>query len=70
MTLEYVKDRKQFGVAVGSFQAVAHRCAQMLLHTESARSTAYFAAWAADADPARLARGGCAGRRRGRQRRA
>jgi alkylation response protein AidB-like acyl-CoA dehydrogenase len=55
MTLEYVKDRKQFGVPVGSFQAVAHRCAQMLLHTESARSTAYFAAWAADADPERLA---------------
>ncbi|HEY3725566.1 MAG TPA: acyl-CoA dehydrogenase family protein [Solirubrobacteraceae bacterium] len=54
MTLEYVKDRKQFGVPVGSFQAVSHRCAQMLLHTESARSTAYFAAWAADADPERL----------------
>jgi len=54
MTLEYVKERKQFGVAVGSFQAVAHRCAQMLLHTESARSTAYFAAWAADAEPSRL----------------
>jgi alkylation response protein AidB-like acyl-CoA dehydrogenase len=54
MTLEYVKDRKQFGVPVGSFQAVAHRCAQMLLHTESARSTAYFAAWAAEADPKRL----------------
>jgi alkylation response protein AidB-like acyl-CoA dehydrogenase len=51
MTLEYVKDRKQFGVPVGSFQAVSHRCAQMLLHTESARSTAYYAAWAADADP-------------------
>jgi alkylation response protein AidB-like acyl-CoA dehydrogenase len=55
MTLEYVKERKQFGVAVGSFQAVSHRCAQMLLQTESARSTAYFAAWAADADPERLA---------------
>jgi alkylation response protein AidB-like acyl-CoA dehydrogenase len=54
MTLAYVKDRKQFGVPVGSFQAVSHRCAQMLLHTESARSTAYFAAWAADADPERL----------------
>jgi alkylation response protein AidB-like acyl-CoA dehydrogenase len=54
MTLEYVKERKQFGVPVGSFQAVSHRCAQMLLHTESARSTAYYAAWAADADPARL----------------
>jgi alkylation response protein AidB-like acyl-CoA dehydrogenase len=54
MTLEYVKERKQFGVPVGSFQAVSHRCAQMLLHTESVRSAAYFAAWAADADPERL----------------
>src|SRR3954469_9136554 len=54
MSLAYVKERKQFGVPVGSFQAVAHRCAQMLLDTESARSTAYFAAWAADADPERL----------------
>ena len=54
MTLEYVKERKQFGVPVGSFQAVSHRCAQMLLHTESARSTAYYAAWAADAEPSRL----------------
>lgn len=54
MTLEYVKERKQFGVPVGSFQAVSHRCAQMLMHTESARSAAYFAAWAADADPERL----------------
>jgi alkylation response protein AidB-like acyl-CoA dehydrogenase len=57
MTLEYVKDRKQFGVPVGSFQAVSHRCAQMLLQTESARSTAYYAAWAADADPDRLPEG-------------
>jgi alkylation response protein AidB-like acyl-CoA dehydrogenase len=54
MTVEYVKDRKQFGVPVGSFQAVSHRCAEMLLATESARSTAYHAAWAADADPERL----------------
>jgi len=58
LTLEYVKDREQFGVPVGSFQAVAHRCAQMLLATESIRSAAYFAAWAADADPARLAEAG------------
>src|SRR4051812_24658466 len=54
MTLAYVKERKQFGTPVGAFQAVGHRCAQMLLHTESARSTAYFAAWAVDADPERL----------------
>ena len=53
MTLDYVKERKQFGVPVGSFQAVSHRCAEMLLQTESARSTALFAAWAADADPER-----------------
>jgi alkylation response protein AidB-like acyl-CoA dehydrogenase len=50
MTLAYVKDRKQFDVPVGSFQAVAHRCAEMLLQTESARSTAYYAAWAAGAE--------------------
>jgi alkylation response protein AidB-like acyl-CoA dehydrogenase len=55
MTLEFVKDRKQFGVAVGSFQAVSHRCAQMLLATESLRSVTYFAAWACGADPERLA---------------
>jgi len=55
MTVGYVSERKQFGVPVGSFQAVSHRCAQMLLHTEGARSAAYFAAWAADAAPERLA---------------
>ena len=54
MTVEYVKDRKQFGVPVGAYQAVSHRCAQMLLETEKARSTAAFAAWTADADPERL----------------
>ena len=55
MTVAYVSERRQFGVPVGAFQAVAHRCAQMLLHTEGARSAAYFAAWAADAAPERLA---------------
>ncbi len=54
MTLAYVKERRQFGVPVGAFQAVSHRCAQMLLDTESARSTALYAAWAAGADPQRL----------------
>src|SRR5207244_11779379 len=54
MTVAYVKDRRQFGVPVGSYQAVSHRCAQMLLDTEKARSTTAFAAWAADADPERL----------------
>ena len=54
MTVEYVKERRQFGVPVGSYQAVSHRCAQMLLETEMARSTAAFAAWSADAEPATL----------------
>ncbi len=55
MTVEYVKERKQFGVPVGAYQAVSHRCAQMLLETERARATAAFAAWTADADPSGLA---------------
>jgi alkylation response protein AidB-like acyl-CoA dehydrogenase len=54
MTVAYVKDRKQFDTPVGAFQAVAHRCAQMLLATEGARSATYYAGWAADADPQRL----------------
>ncbi len=57
MTLAYVKERKQFDVPVGAFQAVSHRCAQMLLGVESARSATYFAAWTADADVDRLAEG-------------
>jgi alkylation response protein AidB-like acyl-CoA dehydrogenase len=54
ITVSYVKERKQFGVPVGSFQAVSHRCAEMLLHTEQARSAVYHAAWAGDADPQRM----------------
>jgi alkylation response protein AidB-like acyl-CoA dehydrogenase len=54
MTVEYVKERRQFGVPVGSYQAVSHRCAQMLLETEMARSTSAYAAWSADAEPALL----------------
>jgi alkylation response protein AidB-like acyl-CoA dehydrogenase len=45
-TVEYAKTRQQFGRSVGSFQAVQHQCADMLLMTESARSAAYYAAWA------------------------
>ena len=55
MTLEYVKERKQFGTPVGAYQAVSHRCAQMLLDTDKARVSTSFAAWTADADPERLA---------------
>ena len=45
-TVEYVNIRFQFGRPVGSFQAVKHRCADMLLEVESARSAAYYALWA------------------------
>jgi alkylation response protein AidB-like acyl-CoA dehydrogenase len=55
MTVAYVKERKQFGVPVGAYQAVSHRCAQMLLDTETARSATAFAAWTAEADPEQLA---------------
>ena len=53
-TVAYVKERKQFDAPVGSFQAVSHRCAEMLLLTEGSRSAAYAGAWAADADPTGL----------------
>ncbi len=45
-TVEYAKTRQQFGRAIGSFQAVQHHCADMLLLTESARSATLFAAFA------------------------
>jgi alkylation response protein AidB-like acyl-CoA dehydrogenase len=46
MAVEYAKARTQFGRAIGSFQAIKHKCADMLLRTESARSASYYAAWA------------------------
>ncbi|HET6911390.1 MAG TPA: acyl-CoA dehydrogenase family protein [Mycobacteriales bacterium] len=47
MSTEYAKLRVQFGRPIGSFQAIKHKCADMLLEVESARSAAYYAAWAA-----------------------
>ncbi|MBN8550873.1 MAG: acyl-CoA dehydrogenase, partial [Deltaproteobacteria bacterium] len=47
LTLEYVKTRKQFGVAIGSFQAVQHKLSDMHLQSEALRSLAAFATWAA-----------------------
>jgi alkylation response protein AidB-like acyl-CoA dehydrogenase len=54
--VEYAKTRQQFGKPIGSFQAVQHMCADMLLWTESSRSAIYFAAWALEADPESAAR--------------
>jgi alkylation response protein AidB-like acyl-CoA dehydrogenase len=54
MAVEYARDRKQFGRPIGAYQAVSHRCAQMLLETEGARSASYYAAWTADAQPESL----------------
>ncbi|MDQ1466068.1 MAG: hypothetical protein QOH10_483 [Actinomycetota bacterium] len=53
MATEYAKERVQFGRPIGSFQAVKHRCADMLVDVEGMRSTVYWAAWcigARDAD--------------------
>ncbi len=44
-TVEYAQTRQQFGKVIGSFQAVQHRCADMLLLLESSRSATYYAAW-------------------------
>ncbi len=49
-SVQYAKDRVQFGRPIGSFQAIKHKCADMLLETESAKSAAYYAAWAAAED--------------------
>ena len=45
MAAEYAKERVQFGKPIGTFQAVKHRCADMLVDVEGMRSTAYWAAW-------------------------
>ena len=45
LTVEYAKERKQYGKAIGSFQAVQHQCADSYVETESSRSAAYYAAW-------------------------
>jgi alkylation response protein AidB-like acyl-CoA dehydrogenase len=54
MAVDYARERKQFGRAIGSYQAVSHRCAHMLLEVEGSRSGAYYAAWCADAEPESL----------------
>jgi alkylation response protein AidB-like acyl-CoA dehydrogenase len=57
MSVEYAKVRVQFDRPIGSFQAIQHKCANMLLQVESAKSATYYAAWAVanDVDEAPLA---------------
>jgi alkylation response protein AidB-like acyl-CoA dehydrogenase len=50
MSVEYAKTRQQFGRPIGSYQAVSHKCADMLVQVESAKSLTYYAAWAVDND--------------------
>jgi len=50
LAVEYAKERVQFGRPIGSFQAVKHRCADMLVDVEGMRSSAYWAAWCLAAD--------------------
>lgn len=50
MGIEYAKTRVQFGQAIGSFQAIKHKCAELLMGVECSRSIAYYAAWAQEQD--------------------
>ncbi len=52
--VDYAKNRMQFGRPIGSFQAIKHKCADMLLEVESAKSAAYYGAWAAATDDEEL----------------
>lgn len=55
MSVDYAKERIQFGRPIGSFQAIKHKCADMLLEVESGRSAAYYAAAMAAEDSDELA---------------
>jgi len=48
MTVEYAKLRTAFGKPIGSYQGVKHKCADMLIEIENAKSLTYYAAWALD----------------------
>jgi alkylation response protein AidB-like acyl-CoA dehydrogenase len=46
LSVAYANERKQFGRPIGSFQAIKHKCVDMMVAVETARSLAYYAAWA------------------------
>lgn len=54
LSVDYAKVRVQFGRPIGSFQAVKHKCADMLVDVEMSRSAMYYAAWAATSNPEEL----------------
>ena len=54
MSVEYAKVRRQFGRPIGSFQAIKHKCADLLVEAESSRSAIMYAAAVADTEPERL----------------
>ncbi len=49
LSVGYAKVREQFGQPIGTFQAVKHACAEMLVEVENAHGATYYAAWALDA---------------------
>jgi alkylation response protein AidB-like acyl-CoA dehydrogenase len=53
-TVDYLKTREQFGRAIGSFQALQHRVADVAVEVEAAMSTAYYAAWTVESSPDEL----------------
>jgi alkylation response protein AidB-like acyl-CoA dehydrogenase len=52
LATRYAAEREQFGAAIGSFQAIAHLCAEQAVRVASARSTMNYAAWCVDESPA------------------
>jgi len=52
MTVDYAKLRVAFGKPIGSYQGVKHKCADMLVEIENAKSLTYYAAWAVDENEA------------------
>lgn len=54
LTVAYLKERVQFGRPLGSFQALKHRCADLMVLTETARSMSWAAGWSAAYDPSTL----------------
>ncbi len=59
ISVEYAKTREQFGSPIGKFQAIQHKCADMLVALESARSATYYGAWAIDNDEPDAHRSAC-----------